>query len=892
MHRLALAVAVLLVMPGGFALGADASACAPTDFTVVPADATLRLATDYALSVPCGLLVLGTIQAPSITLRSDGPVFILGALRAADGAESGTNGGSITVTAGASRSVCEASPICASASLLVGPHAIVQAGSGAPGSIGELDASCACILGGDGGDGGSVRLLALTGQAVVLGPVVAGAGGDGGAADATGRDAFAVGGDGGAAGTAVLVAADEAAVTVAQALAGNGGTATATSASSADPTSDPAGFIEDTVSIIKGENGRNVSKPCESQALLALLNAVSPVGPIGLPTDSESEDDPDRTADGGNGTAGPMEGGDGGTATANGCNRNGETAGNGTDGRDANQTCFQPSRDGDPACPPDGQYLDGEDGSMGDPGAHGGNGTARGGDGGPGLLVGGKGGDAKASGGQGGKGGRGGNGGDALQHQACRHGGNGGKGGPGGPGGNANAQGGKGGNAYFAQPIGHGGKGGGTVGSKAGLGGIGGEGGEGGKGSWDLGGSPAGVNVGCVANDGDKGDRGDDGPMGQDNWADGDNGDSGNMTLQEWVHDMTGIPVSQTIEECTRPLTVEPMASQASTANRGGCEDIYFAVSSLVAGLVRIINDCWNSLPNCVFLLPVVGPVATEAARTTAEAIATAEACASVLLQSEGEPSGEPSGGEAVDCSGPVQSIRDCLAGADRTCAAVLDLAASCVPEAQEGGPSPCGSLHNLFAMVSEVVNDCTEGHDPAPTVRACSAAHPCMENVVACSGADDYITAACDDDESEDCKNIKELAQAVLEAVLAVVDDACGPDDAECIDLMVGVVKWLVDTVETECQTSQDEDPEGCVAIVVAVVNGVVATVTARCDDNTSDDTPENECKARAFALVGIAREAIDAKVDPVRDRLPTVSIEAGPKGTLGDTLRNLVTA
>jgi hypothetical protein len=781
---------------------------------------------------------------------------VLGTLRAGDGATPGADGGSITIEAGATPAVCNASSICSSASLIIAPNAIVQAGAGAAGAAGTWDAACACVHGGAGGAGGDLRLVALHGSAVALGSILPGAGGDGGSATATGIEPHAIGGTGGRAGTAILAVADEHAATVIQAPAGTGGLARASMSASCDPVTDPLCYVNAVIG--KGKNGLDdTADPCDGNALLGIVNAYSPV-PVGSPFGDGQDDSYDRDAKAGNGSAGSYEGGDGGTATARGCN-NGDAPSNATDGHDGCvETC-------------DGFYgTDGQNGAAGTKGYEGGTGHAEGGDGGPGLFVGGMGGTAEADGGQGGIGGAGGNGGRAAT--PCSDGGDGGQGGPGGDGGDSDAHGGRGGDAALASPIGHGGPGGPHSGSW-GPGGAGGPGGDGGKGGGGFGIEP----FNCDGSDGDPGLPGAQGQKGYDTGSQGPTGNTGSMSLQDYLEDLTNIDVDETVDECSHPPVPVQSSSMAVTL---GCQDTYVTAASLVANLERAIGcDPSTTIPDCGPIVANLEQLEKDLVNDLTQDALDAETLVLDCWHRLLDPS-LPSP-ETLECS-YLDGAYDCLNEVDATCKTLFDLARYCATDAQHGGSTACGDEHDLLATATTIVTQCVAGRDPMSTT-ACSTAHNCTTNVVSCSGLQNVLRAACGDDSSESCvAKVTTAEQAALALVLSLVDKACGSNNA-CVQAAVNAATSLVNQVLESCQASAAANDckdlvLGAAAIVLTIINEALQDVWANCDQpTTSTINPVADNPCTHGILLFVLQEVADNKPGkltilpdgPVADRI-----------------------
>jgi hypothetical protein len=507
------------------AAAAEDSPCSPGDSFVLPPGRLVFIEQDLFVRVRCDVRIDGAILASpgsgaSVWLQAGRFLRGAGVISAGTGADGldvsarygrveggpGRDGGSIVLSAGNDATLCDAS--CAAAPLMLSASFVARAGDGGRGgdaiasgllSFDEVvNLSCRCADAGAGGRAGAIVIHAATGIPLVHGALLPGRARDGGFAGADPPLAQSVGGAGGRAGPIHVTGASTAEVLRynAGALAGDGGAAAGGQA---------VDGCDAQITDIQGCAGEARASNCEATAVVGSLAWLH-----GLPGWDGAYD---HAAIGGNGGAGVLYGGHGGTAEATGCPNPGQGA-KGDDGVDG--YCKNDPPLGEICVPPTA-------GGPGGTGPQGGTGSATGGNGGNGILMGGDGGFAEGNGAQGGLGGDGGRGGNQVHKHVCQDGEPGGDGGQGGKGGDSRARGGDGGNASALGRSGRGVQGTGSPGA----GGSGGVGGTGGSPGGDLG---AGVYVGttiCTGKQGDPGRPGSVGGAGGINHSPGNDGHNG-----------------------------------------------------------------------------------------------------------------------------------------------------------------------------------------------------------------------------------------------------------------------------------------------------------------------------------------------------------------------------
>lgn len=200
--------------------------CNGSDSFVLGAGEVLQTDSDLIIDVRCDIHIFGTILAKpgssaNIVLSSGRAIEIFGAVIAGSGADggpaesvareargsNGTSGGWIALTTSPS-AACDARMDCAQSSIRIARGSILIAGDGGgggsarfyaptPAEATEIQSSCICAIGGDGGSGGGVILRSSSGIVLPLGRVIPGKGGAGGEAVVEGSGGKSIGGRGG-----------------------------------------------------------------------------------------------------------------------------------------------------------------------------------------------------------------------------------------------------------------------------------------------------------------------------------------------------------------------------------------------------------------------------------------------------------------------------------------------------------------------------------------------------------------------------------------------------------------------------------------------------------------------------------------------------------------------
>jgi hypothetical protein len=450
----------------------------------------------------------------------------------------------------------------------------------------------------------------------------------------------------------------------------------------------------------------------------------------------------------------------------------------------------------------------------------------------------------------------------------------------------------------MASPVGQGGPGGAGQGT-GGVGGAGGNGGRGGQGGFDA---PNFNSHGlCPTTDGQDGSHGLTGSSPQDTTDRGDSGKAGNVTLQDWLKGETGFDMNATVAECTAPLA-SVIPSPQTPPSSGYCHDAYFALFSLVAAVERVVQSCGVPLDapgfdggeggdvlagvDCGPLFVAADDLEGEATQAVDDGVALVVACASGL----GVPVNSGGGGSAPECQSLGQEVQACLAGTDATCGMALDLADHCVPDAEGGGDSLCGDVHDLLFLAKDVATQCAAGRDPVGT-NACSMTHACIQDIVTCSGAKNFLRSLCGDDEAGACVDEAEaLERLAVQTVLGLAEDACGPDASTCINLAGDVVDAILRDVPNTCGSAQECRPvlQAAILLVVGIAGDVVEAGMTTCrDTNTTQemgsggDGTGNDCADRVLAIpivsktVALVRDYIKAGIGlgPSRDLLDRIT-------------------